>query len=146
MLPEIWRNRDSLLGPSWDDFVESFTFGLPSFKRDIDFTWSPRVDVHESDKEIVIDVEVPGIDKKDIKVEIKDSMLAIKGERKHERKTENNECYREERHYGKFERSFSLPDTVNPHKVNAGYKDGVLTLTLGKNEKAIPKAINIDVK
>ena len=146
MLPEIWRNRGSLLGPSMDDFVEKFFYGWPSFERDIDYTWTPRVDVHETEKEVLIDVEVPGLEKKDIKVEVKDNTLTISGERKSERKTESTQCCRVERHYGRFERTFGLPDTVRRDKVNAEYKNGVLTLSLPKTEKAIPKDIPIEVK
>ena len=146
MLPEIWRNRGSLLGPSLDDFIEKFFYGWPTFDKDADYTWSPRVDIHETDKEIFIDVELPGIDKKDIKVEVKDNTLTISGERKSERKAEDAQSCRVERHYGKFERSFGLPETVNTDKVTAEYRNGVLTLTLPKVEKAIPKEIRVEVK
>jgi len=146
MLPEIWRDRGSLLGPSMDDFIEKFFYGWPSFEKGSDLAWSPRVDVHETDKEILIDVEVPGLDKKDIKVEVKNNTLSISGERKYERKEEKSECCRVERHYGKFERTFGLPDTVQNDKVAATYNNGVLTLTLPKSEKAIPKEINVEVK
>ena len=146
MLPEIWRNRGSLLSPSSDDFVERFFYGWPTLERDNDIAWSPRVDVHETDKEIIIDLELPGIDKKDIKVEFKDNTLNISGERKYEKKSDNNECCRVERNYGKFERSFGLPNTVNTEKINAEYKNGILNITLSKTEKALPKEVNIDVK
>jgi len=146
MLPTIWRNRGSLVGPSMDDFIERFFYGWPAFERESDITWSPRVDVNETDNEIIIDVELPGIDKKDVKVEIKDNVLSISGERMKEEKTENAECYRTERHYGKFERTFGLPDTVEADKVSAKYKDGVLALTLPKTEKAKPKEIAVEVK
>jgi len=146
MLPEIWRNRGSLLGPSLDDFIEKFFYGWPTFDRDADYKWSPRVDIHETDKEIFIDVELPGIDKKDIKVEVKDNTLTISGERRSERKTEDAQSCRVERHYGRFERSFGLPETVDTDKVAAEYRNGVLTLTLPKTEKAIPKEIRVEVK
>ena len=146
MLPDIWRNRGSLTGPTMDDFLGRFLYGLPTFVRESEFSWTPRVDVHETDKEILIDAELPGIDKKDIQVELKENLLTIIGERKQERTSKNEECSRVERHYGKFERSFGLPDTVHSEKVNAEYKNGVLTLTLPKTEKAMPKEIKIDVK
>ena len=146
MLPELWRNRGSLLGPSMDEFIDRFFYGWPSFITESEFAWTPRVDVHETDKEIIIDAELPGIDKKNIKVELKDNLLTISGERKEEKTTKNEECCRVERHYGKFERSFGLPDTVQSEKVNAEFKNGMLTLTLTKTEKAQPKEITIDVK
>jgi len=146
MLPIIWRNRGSLAAPTADDLVDRFFYGWPFSDRDTDVAWTPRVDVHETDKEINIDVELPGIDKKDVKVEVKDNTLSISGERKDEKKSKDADSCRIERHYGKFERTFGLPDTIQSDKISAGYKDGVLTLTLPKAEKALPKEIAIDVK
>jgi len=146
MLPEIWRNTGSLLAPTMDDFIEKFFYGWPQFEREADISWSPRVDVNESEKEIIIEAELPGISKEDVKVEVKNNTLTISGERKQEKKTEKNNFYRIERHYGKFERSFGLPETVQTDKVNAKFKDGILTLTLPKSEKAIPKEISVNVE
>jgi len=146
MLPEIWRNRGSLLAPTMDDFIEKFFYGWPTFEKENDISWSPRVDIHETEKEIIIDAELPGIAKEDIKVELKNGILTISGERKQEKKTEKGNSYRIERHYGKFERSFGLPETVADDKVNAKFKDGILSLTLPKTEKAIPKEITVNVE
>jgi len=146
MLPALWRNRGSLFRPTFDDFVEKFFFGWPSFDKESDISWNPRVDIHETNDDILIDVELPGIVKKDIKVEVKDNMLTITGERKQERKVEGTECCRSERHYGKFERTFSLTDTVDADKINAAFKDGILTLTLPKIEKVKPKEVSVEVK
>lgn len=146
MLPEIWKNRGSLLTPSLDDFVERFFYGWPSYQEETDYSWSPRVDINETEKEVVLDVELPGLERKDIKVEVKNNTLTVSGERKSERKTDDSQCCRIERHYGRFERSFGLPDTVKSDKVAAEYKNGVLTITLPKAEKAIPKEVQIEVK
>jgi HSP20 family protein len=146
MLPELWRNRGSLIAPTMDDFVERFFFGWPSFEKESEITWTPRVDVHETDTEILIDAELPGIKKDDIKVEVKDNVLTISGERNLEKKSETETTKTIERHYGKFERSFGLPETVTTEKVNAKFKDGILTLTLPKAEKAIPKQISVTVE
>ncbi len=145
MLPEIWRNRGSLMGPSMDDFIEKFFYGWPRFDKDAEFTWSPRVDVHETEKEIVLDVELPGLDKEDIKVEVKDNTLTVSGERKYERKNESGKCCTSERHYGRFERTFGLSDAVQADKIDATFKNGVLSLTLPKAEKAIPREISVEV-
>ena len=145
MLPAIWRNSGSLIGPNFDDFIERFFYGWPAFERQSDVLWTPRVDVSETDKEVLLDVEIPGIEKNDIKIEVKNNTLYISGERKHEKKTENTECSRIERHYGKFERSFGLPETVDTGKVSAKYKEGILELTLPKTEKAKPKEIKVEV-
>jgi len=146
MLPEIWKNRSSLTGPSLDDFIEKFFYGWPSFERDTESAWSPRVDIHETDTDILIDVELPGIDKKDITVEVKDNTLSVSGERTYEKNDEKCNCRRVERHYGKFERSFGLPETVERDKVEADYDNGVLHLTLPKVAKALPKEVAIKVK
>ena len=145
MLPIIFKRTGSLL-PSMDDFIERFIYGWPSFERGTETTWTPRTDVHETEKEILIDAGLPGIDKKDIKVEVKNNVLTISGERKEERKTDEKNYYRFERHYGKFERSFGLPETVKPEKVSASFNNGVLTVTLPKTEKAKAKEIPVEVK
>jgi len=146
MLPNIWRKREALMGPSADDFIERFFYGWPTFEKDTDVAWIPRVDVNETEKSVNIDVELPGIDKKDVKVEVRDNTLTISGERKSEKKTEDENCCIAERHYGKFERTFSLNDTVDASNISAKYKDGVLTIALPKTEKAIPKEIAVEVK
>ena len=146
MLPILWKHRDSLEGTPFDDFVDRFFYGWPSIETNSETIWSPRVDVNETDHEVLLDVEIPGIDKKDIKVEVKNNTLSISGERKQENKTENDEYSRIERRYGKFERSFGLPDTLVPDSVTAKYKDGILTLTLKKTDKAKPKEIAVEVK
>ena len=145
MLPVIWRNR-GLLSPAFEDLFDRFFYGWPESERAEDIVWAPRVDIHETDKEFLVDVEVPGMDKKDIKVEVRDNTLTIFGERTNERKTETTETYRVERNYGKFERSFSLPETVDGGKVTAKYNNGVLEIALPKTEKAKPKEIPIEVK
>ena len=146
MLPSLWRKRGSMLGPSTDDFIERFFYGWPTFEKDTDVAWIPRVDVNETDKAVTIDVELPGIDKKDVKVEVRDNTLTISGERRSEKKTEDENCCIAERHYGKFERTFSLTDSVDANNISAKYKDGVLTIALPKTEKAIPKEIAVEVK
>lgn len=146
MLPDIWKNRGALAGPSMDDFIERFFYGWPAWNRETDMTWTPRVDVHETDTDILMDVEVPGLKKEDIKVEVKNNTLTISGERKYERESKEGESSRVERHYGKFERSFGLPETVAADKISAEYDSGVLQLKLPKTEKALPKEISVNVK
>jgi HSP20 family protein len=147
MLPGLCRNRGTLSAPTMDDFVERFFSGWPTFEKESEIIWTPRVDVHETDNEIIIiDAELPGIRKEDIKVEIKDNVLTISGERKQEKKSETETTKTVECRYGKFERSFGLPETVTTENVNAKFKDGILTLTLPKTEKAIPKPISVTVE
>ena len=146
MLPSIWKRSGSPYGLTTEDFFNRFLYGRPGFDRKSDYNWSPSVDVDETDKDVTIDVELPGIDKKDVKVEVKDNTLTISGERTGEKKQEDRNCCLSERYYGKFQRSFSLSDSVQTDKISAKYKNGVLTLTLPKTEKALPKEITVEVK
>ena len=143
MLPSILRNRVALLN---DDFIERFFYGWPSFEKESDVSWVPRLDIHETEKEFVLDVEIPGMEKKDIKVGVKNNILTISGERKKERETKGKDYSSVERHYGKFERSLTLSGAVNSEKIIADYKDGLLTLTLPKTEEAKPKELSVEVK
>ncbi len=146
MVPAIWRNRANLAAPAFDDLFDSLFYDWPGRNRGEKGGWSPRVDVHENEKEVWLDIDLPGIDKKDIKVEVKNNTLTVSGERKEEKEQKDTQCFRSERHYGRFERSFSLPDTLDSDKVDAQYKNGVLTLKVPKSEKAIPKEIQVSVK
>jgi HSP20 family protein len=108
-------------------------------------TWAPPVDIYETDNDIVVKAELPGIEPKDVEVKVEDNTLYLKGERKFEKETKEDNYHRVERSYGAFARSFSLPSSINTEKVKAEYKDGLLTLTLPKREEAKPKTIKIDV-
>jgi HSP20 family protein len=108
--------------------------------------WAPAVDVLETENELVVKADLPDVDLKDIDIQIERGTLSIKGERKFERVEGKGTGYhRIERSYGTFQRVFGLPDTVDPDKVKADYKNGVLTITLPKKEVAKPKTIKIDV-
>jgi HSP20 family protein len=108
-------------------------------------TWAPPVDIYETENDIVVKAELPGIEPKDVDVKVEDNTLYLKGERKFEKETKEDNYHRVERSYGAFARSFSLPNSINTEKVKAEYKDGLLTLTLPKREEAKPKTIKIDV-
>jgi HSP20 family protein len=146
MLPSIWRNTGLFTTPSVADFVERFFYNTPTVQRTDDSVWAPRVDVHETENEVILDVELPGLDKKDVKVEVKEGVLTVSGERRNERKVKEDGYRSVERHYGRFERSFGLGDTVDADKISAAYKDGVMTVTLPKVEKVKPREITVDVK
>ena len=117
------------------------------FDRDFDDSsgqltqWPMRVDIREDENQIVIKADVPGMEQKDINVNIDNGQLTISGERKSETRDEN--AHRIERSYGRFSRSFSLPSAVDEGKISAAYKDGVLTVTLPKAESAKPKQIAV---
>ena len=105
--------------------------------------FAPPVDVYEDEHNVVLKVEVPGIDEKDIDVRVENNVLTIRGERPFEQKVERENYHRLERSYGTFSRSFALPTTIDADKIHAEYRDGVLNLTLPKSEKAKPKRIQI---
>jgi len=107
--------------------------------------WAPAVDIYETENSIVLKAELPGIDPKDVEVRVEDNTLYLKGERKFEKETKDENYHRVERSYGSFARSFSLPNSIDADKVVAEYKDGVLNLTLPKREEAKPKTIRINI-
>jgi len=107
------------------------------------WSWRPFVDIYDNDNNIVIKAELPGIDKKDIVVDVKDRFLTLKGERSSENEVKKDKFHRRERTYGKFERVFSLPMEVDPDKIKADYKDGVLKIDIPKLEKQKPKQITV---
>jgi HSP20 family protein len=105
--------------------------------------WSPPVDIFETPEALVMKAELPGFSKDDISIELKENALTLRGERKHEMETKEENYHRRERTYGAFQRSFMLPTTVDQNNVQASYKDGVLELRLPKVEAAKPKRISI---
>jgi HSP20 family protein len=106
-------------------------------------TWVPAFDISENDKEFVVSAEIPGIDSKDLEVTFSDGVLKVKGEKKREKEENGDNIHRVERYYGSFQRSFVVPVKVEEDKVEATYKDGVLTLTMPKAEKKEIKKIEI---
>ena len=107
--------------------------------------WVPIADITEDDKEYLIKAELPDMKKEDVKVTVENGVLTISGERKLEKEEKNKKYHRVERAYGRFVRSFSLPDDADPNGVQAEFKDGVLAVHLPKNEKAQPKQIDVKV-
>lgn len=106
-------------------------------------TWKPPVDIYEMDDALVLTVELPGVSKDEVTVELHEQTLTLSGERKRETAVKGGECQREEGRYGAFQRAFRLPMMVDETKVQATYKDGVLTLRLPKHATAQPKGITI---
>jgi HSP20 family protein len=108
--------------------------------------WMPAVDVREGKEHLEITVELPGLDPKDVDVSVENRVLTIKGSRQFEKATEGETYHRVERAYGSFERSFTLPSNVDPERIKANYRHGVLHLTLPKREEAKPRSISISIK
>ena len=107
--------------------------------------WIPAVDIAEDDKEYTIKVELPGVNKEDVRVSVEGGVLSISGERKAEKEEKNKKYHRIERTYGTFVRSFTLPEGTASDRVSAEFKDGVLKVHLPKDEKAKPKSIDVKV-
>lgn len=105
--------------------------------------WKPVVDIYENDNAIVIKAELPGVDKKDVEVDLKDRVLTLKGERSYENEIKEENYYRKERVFGKFHRAFILPVDVELDKIKADFKDGVLKIDIPRPEKKKPKQITV---
>jgi HSP20 family protein len=107
--------------------------------------WVPAVDIVEDDKGYLLKVELPEVRKEDVKVTVESGTLTISGERQGEKEAKGRKFHRVERYYGRFERSFSLPDDARSDDVRAEFKDGVLRVHLAKSEEARPKQIEVKV-
>jgi HSP20 family protein len=106
-------------------------------------TWSPAVDIFETEGEIVVKAELPGMERKDIALNLENNVLTVRGERRFAKETKDENYHRIERSYGTFSRSFSIPATVDEEKIRADYREGVLKIVLPKKEQAKPKQIRI---
>ena len=120
--------------PMWDD------------RNTEALAWQPQVYVYEDKDHLSIEAQLPGIDLNDVELSVKEQTLQLRGERKTETEKSKDGYHFREAQYGKFSRSFSLPNTVNPDEAKATYEKGVLTITMPKQEKAKPRTIQIEVK
>ena len=105
----------------------------------------PPVDIYEDQHGIQLKLEVPGIDEKDLNINVENNVLTVSGERKFESEQKEENFHRIERRYGSFTRSFTLPNTVDTEKINADYNNGVLGIRLVKREEAKPKQIKVNI-
>ena len=108
-------------------------------------TWAPAVDIYEGQDELVAQVDLPGVQEKDIDIRLENNTLTIRGERKFEKNVNEENYLRVERAYGSFTRTFSLPNTVNAEAIRAHYDQGVLTMHMPKREESKPKQVKINV-
>jgi len=142
-----WKrgNRDllDLFQTDIDDMFDRFFGYFP--RLHLTEALSPCVDVSETEKDLVVKAEIPGMDAKDINITLRDGLLSIKGEKKQEKEEKKEHYHRMERCYGSFTRNLRLPYGVEQDKIKADYKDGVLTIKLPKTEKAKEKHIKISV-
>lgn len=139
-----WRPATGL-ARSFENIFDDF-FGNSWLERSELSTWNPAVDVVEEDKHYVLSMDLPGLNKEDVKIAVENDTLKISGEKKHEHEDKKKNYHRCERYYGKFERSFNLGTEINTEKIEANFKDGVLYINLPKSESAKPKEIEVKVK
>src|SRR5918999_5884568 len=107
-------------------------------------TWFAPTDVSEDANSLRITMELPGVNPDDVRLSLENNILTIRGEKKHEKEENNERVHRFERTYGMFERTFALPNTVDPEKIEARYENGVLTVMLPKAERAKPREIRVN--
>ncbi len=141
-----WPRRTlspSLVGEAFEDFDRMVdTFLRPAYAATAGF--NPTCDVSETKDHYFVSFDMPGVKKENIKIEVQGSQLVISGERQRELKAENGESnLRHERTYGKFERTFELPHSINTEKIEAQYEDGVLSVALPKAEAAKGRTVQI---
>ena len=108
--------------------------------------WRPAVDIFDTDNAIVIKAELPGIKKDNVSIDVKGNVLTIKGERSFDKEIKEENYYRKERSFGKFQRSFTLPEAIKPEAIKANFKNGVLEIEVPKPEEKKPKQISINVE
>ncbi len=130
------------------DLYRLFDSSLLNFPANDQFqkNWLPHTDIHDMKDKLVIKTDLPGMEKEDIEVSIEGNTLFIKGEKKHEEKVQDSGCLRSERFFGHFERSLPLTEDIDTSKVDASFKNGVLTLNIPKHEGAKPKQIKVKVQ
>jgi HSP20 family protein len=144
-----WRPTRDLLSmrEEMNRLFDNFFTGWPERRKGLlEGEWAPSIDVAETDEEIVVTAELPGIKQDDVDITIADDVLTLKGEKKEEKEVKKKDYHRIERSYGSFQRSISLPTGVKAGEAKAKYKDGVLQVTIPKAEETKPKQIKINVE
>ena len=128
------------LGPR--EFFQDF-FGPDLFTVERPAGFSPAIDVSETDSTYQVNVELPGVDPKELEISLENNELTVRGEKKESQEPKEANFHRVERHYGSFQRTFCLPAEVNAEQIKADHRNGVLTITIPKAEKARPKKISV---
>lgn len=141
----LWEVRFPSLKEEMDKLFEDF-FGRTGFPAPAEGTWLPPVDVRETKEDVVVTMDIPAVDPKEVTISIMDDKLTIRGERKKEEETREENYFRSERVHGSFQRTIQLPSEVVGDKAKATYKDGTLKITVPKSEKAMPKEIKVEIQ
>ncbi len=131
-----------------DDMLKRMWYDFPfhNLEDDTNLSWSPRLDVSETEKALEVVADLPGMEKKDINVSLDGNLLTIKGEKKEVKEKKDKHYHTIERRSGSFYRALRLPSEVESDKIEANFKDGVLTLTLPKSKEAAKKVAQIEIK
>jgi HSP20 family protein len=141
-----WNPMRDMLGlqQRMDRIMKDVFLPAQNFNREETlWDWNPKVDIYDEDGHIVLKAELPGIDKKDIEVDVKDRILTLKGERSSDNEIKKDTYLQRERSFGKFERSFTLPVNVKAEDIKAVYKDGLLKVEIPKPLDSKPKQITV---
>ena len=121
---------------------------FPNVEFNFEKSFKPQVEISEDEKNLYLDLEIPGVKKDNINISLEENVLTIRGEKKNENESEKKDkkYLRSERCYGEFSRSFTLSSEINPDKIEAKFEDGVLSITLAKYEPETPKERTIEIK
>lgn len=109
-------------------------------------SWLPHTDIHDAGDKLIVKTDLPGLEKEDIDISVQGKTLFIKGEKKHEEKVQDMGYLKSERFFGQFERAIPLTEDIDSNKIDASYKNGVLTVTIPKSEEAKPKQIKVNIR
>jgi HSP20 family protein len=144
LVPYFRRSEAPVANRWFEEFFNDFPFnGSLMESRE---SWMPSVDILEKDGNLILRAELPGMTEKDIDLKIEGNTLTLKGERKMENEDKKSNYHRVESFYGSFSRSFRLPDTVDYEKIDAKYKNGVLTVTLPQKPEVKPREIPVSIQ
>jgi HSP20 family protein len=143
LVPYFHRSETPAISRLFEDFFNDFAFDGSSMQSREN--WIPSVDILEKDGTLILRAELPGLTEKQIDLKVEGNTLTLKGERKMENEDNKSNYHRVESNYGSFTRSFRLPETVDLEKINAEYKNGVLTITLPQKPEIKPREIPVSV-
>ena len=140
-----WTPRPMNISNDFDDMFRTVFHSDWKYPLKTKPNWKPEIDIKESDNLFQIKADIPGLTKKDIKISLKGDRLTISGERKKISDKENDHYHYRERSIGKFKRSFNLPESINKDKIQASFKNGILSIELEKHEEIVPKEMEISI-
>jgi HSP20 family protein len=143
LIPYLHRSEVPVAGRLFEEFFNGFPFGNAFLEGGE--SWTPSVDILEKDGNLILRAELPGMTEKEIDLKLEGNTLTLKGERKMENEDKKSNYHRVESYYGSFIRSFRLPETVDIDKINAEYKNGILTITLPQKPEVKPREIPVSV-